>query len=142
MGEALFAAIDGVHGYELWSTDGTAEGTHLVADINPGPIGVGVFELFATDNGQALFTVNDGTHGFEPWVSDGTADGTHLVADINPGSSSSFAGVGGFANIGDGRILFAASDGVRSPALGHRRDGAGNVFGGRSPLELKQQLSR
>ena len=44
-GQALFAAIDGVHGYELWSTDGTAEGTHLVADINPGPIGVGVFKL-------------------------------------------------------------------------------------------------
>ena len=93
-------------------SDGTAEGTLLVEDVRPGPIGVGVFDIFATGDGRALFTVNDGTHGFEPWISDGTAEGTYLVADINAGPSSSFAGVGGFANIGDGRILFSASDGT------------------------------
>ena len=34
-GEALFHASDGVHGDELWITDGTATGTKLVRDINP-----------------------------------------------------------------------------------------------------------
>ena len=33
----FFAAIDGVHGQELWLTDGTEEGTKMVQDLNPGP---------------------------------------------------------------------------------------------------------
>jgi ELWxxDGT repeat protein len=35
-GRALFSAQDGENGGELWITDGTAEGTWMVADINPG----------------------------------------------------------------------------------------------------------
>ncbi|MEM7205624.1 MAG: ELWxxDGT repeat protein [Planctomycetota bacterium] len=33
---AFFAATDGVHGFELWRTDGTAAGTALVKDLVPG----------------------------------------------------------------------------------------------------------
>jgi ELWxxDGT repeat protein len=33
---AVFAGDDGVHGQELWATDGTQAGTHMVADINHG----------------------------------------------------------------------------------------------------------
>ena len=33
-----FSADDGVHGIELWVTDGTEEGTQLFADINPGAL--------------------------------------------------------------------------------------------------------
>ncbi|GBF00439.1 hyalin, partial [Microcystis aeruginosa NIES-298] len=37
MGNTLFfTANDGVNGYELWKSDGTAAGTVLVKDINPG----------------------------------------------------------------------------------------------------------
>jgi ELWxxDGT repeat protein len=32
-----FIADDGVSGYELWKSDGTAEGTERVIDLNPGP---------------------------------------------------------------------------------------------------------
>jgi ELWxxDGT repeat protein len=36
-GLVYFAAIDPAHGREMWRTDGTPEGTSLVADIHPGP---------------------------------------------------------------------------------------------------------
>ena len=35
-GTLFFQADNGVTGYELWKTDGTARGTNLVRDINPG----------------------------------------------------------------------------------------------------------
>ena len=36
-GRAFFAANDGIHGTELWVSDGTATGTRLVKDIRPAP---------------------------------------------------------------------------------------------------------
>src|ERR1700712_6066090 len=35
-GSAYFRANDGVHGFELWRTDGTTAGTQMVIDLNPG----------------------------------------------------------------------------------------------------------
>jgi ELWxxDGT repeat protein len=44
---ALFSVDNGEHGRELWLTDATAEGTHMVADIYPGAHGSpGEFTLF------------------------------------------------------------------------------------------------
>lgn len=38
-GVLYFAPNDGVHGSELWRSDGTAEGTYLVEEFEPGPSG-------------------------------------------------------------------------------------------------------
>ena len=83
-----FAAETSDLGRELWVTDGTAEGTKLIKDINPNP--GGFFDTssspsdFAEFDGKLYFSANDGSTGAELWVSDGTTEGTQLVKDINP----------------------------------------------------------
>src|SRR5262245_49431891 len=84
-GTLYFSADDGVHGEELWTSDGTADGTVLVKDINPGSAGSYPNRLTMV-NGVVYFSCNDGVHDFELWRSDGTETGTFLVKDINPGS--------------------------------------------------------
>ena len=66
-------------GYELFATDGTAEGTRLIRDINPGTPGSDPEGLTLMPDGRVIFQAWG-----ELWISDGTEDGTELVADINP----------------------------------------------------------
>ena len=74
---------------ELWRTDGTANGTYQVKDINPGNVDSSPSKLRAV-NGKLVFFATDGVHGRQPWVSDGTANGTNMLKDINhtPGQDS------------------------------------------------------
>jgi len=81
-----FAADDGVHGNELWRTDGTESGTYLVKDIDFGSSNP---EELTDVNGVLFFTAEDGTHGRELWKSDGTEQGTILVKDIFQGTDGS-----------------------------------------------------
>jgi ELWxxDGT repeat protein len=124
-GTLFFVANDGTNGYELWKSDGSADGTVLVKDIRPG--GFGAFAYYGEGqltnmDGTLFFVANDGTYGNELWKSDGTTGGTVLVDDINPGSTGSSPSdltvVGHtlyFAAIGDtyGRELWK-SDGTSS----------------------------
>ncbi len=112
-GTLFFSASDGTHGTELWKSDGTATGTGLIRDINPGPASSipGAFRRrWASVNGTVFFTGDDGVHGRELWKSDGTASGTSLVADINPGPEGSDPGRLIDFN---GTLYFSADDGVQ-----------------------------
>ena len=92
----LFAADDGVHGRELWITQGTAATTQMLADIRSGAAaGIEYYQAYpnayaepAVAGGKVYLAADDGVHGNELWVSDGTAAGTAIVADVAPGASS------------------------------------------------------
>ncbi len=77
-----------VNGIELWKSDGTAAGTVLLKDINPGT-NTSDPENFININNTLYFQADDGTNGYELWKSDGTAAGTVLLKDINPGTNNS-----------------------------------------------------
>ncbi len=83
-GTFLFAANDGVHGYELWHTDGTDAGTSLVADINSGSSYSNPHN-FAAFGGKVYFNATTAADGPELWVTDGTAPGTARVKDPSDG---------------------------------------------------------
>jgi ELWxxDGT repeat protein len=113
-----FAANDGVHGTELYKSDGTAAGTVLVKDMNPGSGDSNPTDL--TPVGSTLyFRADDGVHGQELWKTDGTTAGTVLVKDISPGSGGSTPSSSGVEDMADinGTLFLSANDGVHGPEL-------------------------
>ena len=83
-----FRTDDGIHGLELWVSDGTSAGTYMLKDITPTVAPSSSQQLFAF-NDKVFFNANDNVHGEEMWVTDGTDTGTHLFLDIFPGAASS-----------------------------------------------------
>jgi len=98
----FFIANDGVHGAELWATNGTESGTYMVKDIGndvqvgiiwDGLVGYGASGNLYTYNNKVYFPAVDGRtsvgqHDIELWCSDGTEAGTYMVKDIRPDESS------------------------------------------------------
>lgn len=95
----------GSGGERLWRSDGTSQGTFVLADcLGPSATTFAV-GMAADAAGRLVFAACDGATGCEPWISDGTAAGTRLLVDVVPGASSSnpreFVWAGG-------RVFFAA----------------------------------
>src|SRR5690554_6334303 len=107
----FFRARDGVHGWELWVTDGTLTGTQMVKDIHP--TGSSNPEEFTEYNGKLYFSAKDDVHEYELWVTDGTLTGTQMVKDINP-TAGSFPAE--FVVYND-KLFFRARDGVHGSEL-------------------------
>ena len=94
-------------GNELWVSDGTADGTRVLKDINhaggdsePGP--------FTAVGDTIFFAATTDADGRELWKTDGTEAGTLLVKDIYPGAVGS---VPRDLTAFNGELYFTADDG-------------------------------
>ena len=102
VGRAYFSTNDPTVGHELAVTDGTAAGTHILADLASTTTGTrGSFPVRFTAVGRRTAFFAEGSSGsVELWFSDGTAQGTHLVM-------SGLAGVPLDVTVVGDRLFFA-----------------------------------
>jgi ELWxxDGT repeat protein len=112
-GNLVFSADDGVHGVEMWKSNGTTAGTVLLKDITPGSGSASPLNAVEV-NGTLFFTANDGVTGTELWKTDGTPAGTVLVKDIRAGATGSTPS--NLTNV-SGVLFFTANDGVSGSEL-------------------------
>jgi ELWxxDGT repeat protein len=84
--KVFFVANDGVNGFELWSTDGTANGTTMVKNASTGTgDGVTNTKLHAL-NGEVYFTGGNRQSQWI-WKTTGTGTGAEEYYDLNGGAS-------------------------------------------------------
>jgi ELWxxDGT repeat protein len=93
----LFYANDGLHGCELWKSDGTADGTQLVKDINAG-VQPSIIDRYphpslVLSGGSVYFQALD-NESWGLWKSDGTTAGTVLVKRLPGGQLENLTAVG------------------------------------------------
>jgi len=103
-GHVYFAANDGVHGTELWKTDGTADGTAMVKDIYNEYDTSSLPINLTCMNDTLYFSANSHGSGFDLYRTDGSASGTVFFRHFDGGGdlllvndTIYFTGDGGFS---------------------------------------------
>lgn len=76
-----FGANDGLHGQELWRTDGAAPGTYPLSDLCPGACGSSPVPVARVGDRLFFETRGWGENKVRPalWATDGTREGTRLL---------------------------------------------------------------
>ena len=97
----FFYADDGLHGNELWMTDGTNTGTKMVKDIAAFGSSINPQHTMGAYKGAVYFSADMGSSDYFLWKSDGTSAGTKQFKQIKDASS--------FTNY-NGKLYFIASD--------------------------------
>jgi ELWxxDGT repeat protein len=116
-GRLFFHADDGSGtGVEVWTSDGTEEGTHIVKDIRPGPASSSPGLLTDVD-GTLYFAADDGTTGLELWRSNASGTDAERVTDLYPKGHAFLPDPGALFVPLDGALYFGARDGAHGYEL-------------------------
>lgn len=107
-----FTYDDGVHGLELWMSDGTTSGTAMLKDIYTGTTGGGIPysslpRYFTVCNGLLFFQASTAARAQGLWVTNGTEAGTQMLGNQY---SDPFASVGSFVVLNN-KIYFEGNAG-------------------------------
>jgi ELWxxDGT repeat protein len=108
-------------GVELWATDGTAHGTHMVKDINPhghDDLSSSLPSYLTDLDGTLFFTATRRLDRYGPsyaelWTSDGTEAGTRQVANLHAEGGSSPTDLIAMGH----SLFFTVDDGVHGREL-------------------------
>ena len=113
-----FRARSDSAGAELWKTDGTAKGTMMVKDINPGAAGSTPSAITAFGD-SVLFTAEDSAGAVALWKSDGTDLGTVMVKAVEPESAGVTGELGAevWFVVSGGSAFFSSSTGAEGIGL-------------------------
>ena len=87
-----FSGFDYTNGSELWVTDGTDAGTHIVLNMRADAGGIlnsGAPMAMTVYNSKIYLSAANDSYGQELFMTDGTAAGTVLVKDMLPGPDGS-----------------------------------------------------
>ena len=120
-GRVFFTGYRPDTGVELWSSDGTATGTRLEKDCNPGQAN-GVSSV-AVSGGRLFLIADDGRHGPELWAGGAGGSAPAMIADYYPGST----GAAGSRFVAAGGLLYFRSYGGLWRSDGTLR-GTGLIF--------------
>ncbi len=123
------AAESSQYNYELWTSDGTENGTIMIKDINATPQYGSIPQNFVVFQDELYFAAstggNGGSGGFDPssdremWKTDGSEAGTVMVKDIRPGGGSSSPTLYGVMG---GYLYFTAYDSIYYPGWNYNRE--------------------
>ncbi|KAA6438569.1 DNRLRE domain-containing protein [Dyadobacter flavalbus] len=119
-GKLLFVPFSRQLGDQLWTTDGTSEGTIMLTPPVSTPYDFTISPTVRYGN-LFYFVMHDPQTGTELWQSDGTPEGTHLAAELNPKGNAvitELALIGGtlFMSAGDGNTGVELYKYIQSPA--------------------------
>ncbi len=101
---SYFTANDGVHGTELWKSDGTMQGTKLVRDITPGADGSEITSILPFKRG--VMFISHSSERSTVWYSDGTPKRTVPLATFTNGDYV----VNPADRLVNGRFLFSVGE--------------------------------
>lgn len=125
-------------GIEIWVTDGTEAGTHIVKDINVEPnvnkagstLSSSPAHLINFYNEKLFFKAWSMDSGNEPWASDGTEEGTYEIFNTNTAVGDNGLGIGGGVTmVGEpynGMIVFRSGSPTYGSELGFTTCEKGN----------------